>query len=138
LDISSVAITNCKSYAKKFKLADHYFPRSLMRSGGSVQFIVGDFLDPEVCPGPYDIIVERRTIQDYPEAEQKEAIACLINRLAKRGIFFSHCHNAIWQPPDKPYHATKALIEAHGIKLWKGAQPMELEGQVALLLTSTG
>jgi len=31
------------------------------QAGGSVQFVAGDLRDPTCCPGPYDVIIERKT-----------------------------------------------------------------------------
>ena len=41
--------------------------------GGAVQYITGDILDPTVCRSPFDVIIERRTVQNHPEDARAEA-----------------------------------------------------------------
>jgi len=34
-------------------------------------------MDPAICPGPFDVIVERRTLQLFPSGERGAAVARL-------------------------------------------------------------
>lgn len=45
--------------------SDEYLPRG----GGSLSFITGDLIDPAISPGPFDVVIERRTVQLFPAAE---------------------------------------------------------------------
>ena len=63
------------------------------RTGGRVMFVVGDLCDSTVCAGPFDVVIERRTLQLYPSAQQGSALQAVANRLGSRGILFSHSHD---------------------------------------------
>lgn len=67
-------------------------------------------------PSPYDVVIERKTLQLYPDDTRAAAINAVANRLSSRGIFFSHCHDGWWRPPDPPRHGTRSWFEAHGGK----------------------
>jgi SAM-dependent methyltransferase len=55
---------------------------------GEVRLVAGDLVDPEVCPGPYDVVIERRTLQLFPAEQQPIAIRAVADRVASPGIFF--------------------------------------------------
>jgi len=138
MDISPLAISLCQAFSEKFHSEDHYISPSLLLPDGTVNFVVGDILNRYDCPGPYDIVIERRTIQDYPEDQRREAVAAIISRISTRGILVSHCHDGAWKPPAEPYHSTRSLIAGLGIEIWKGGDITNLDGRIALTLTSTG
>ena len=66
--------------------------RSVAAVRGSVDFIAGDLMDPAMCPGPYDVVIERKTLQLFPAEQSTAAIRAVTDRLASPGIFFSHSH----------------------------------------------
>ena len=142
MDISPLAIEYCHLVAKEIESTERYFSNDYLRDGGAVLFVVGDLFEPGNCPGPYDVIIERRTVQDYPEKERQAAINCLFDRMAEKGIFLCHCHDNQWNPvknPDsRPVHATEPLIEQCGIVVLKGELPEKLPGRMAMLFTSSG
>ncbi len=112
------------------------------RDGGSLEYIIGDFFDETMCPGPFDIIVERKTIQLYPEAERDRAVACLLKRLAVKGVFFSHCHDNRWNPniPERSIriHSTGDALRKIGVEIVDYQDVFDLNGRVGVLFTSTG
>ena len=57
---------------------------------GNLKFVVGSLCDAECCPGPYDVVLERLTIQLYSDEYKPRALQAMANRLASPGIFFSH------------------------------------------------
>lgn len=138
MDISPLAISLCQKFSEQFHSDEHYISHSLLRPNGTVNFVVGDIFERNDCPGPYDIVIERRTIQDYPEDQRREAVAAIISRLSTKGILVSHCHDGAWKPPAEPYHSTRSLIAGLGIEIWKGGDITNLDGRIALTLTSTG
>ena len=77
----------------------HRSPDYPPRSGGSLRFVTGDLVDPTVCPGPFDAVIERRTLQLFPEPERLVALERLVARLATRGVLVSHRHGAPSQTP---------------------------------------
>ena len=82
----------------------HRAENSHPRGGGSLRHGVGDLCDPTVCPGPFDVVIERRTVQLFPAAEQAAALARLTDRLAPRGYFITHQHKGAWRPPEPRAH----------------------------------
>jgi len=105
-------------------------------ANGSVQFVAGDLCDPASCKGPYDVVIDRKTLQLYPDDRRPAAMKAVANRLAPRGIFFSHCHDGRWKPPASPKHPTRSWFVDERWTFWQNGQP--LAGRVAWLFTSTG
>lgn len=60
--------------------------------------MVGDILDSAICPGPFDVIIERSTARGYYDRGIAAVLAALERRLSQDGIFFSHCHDGGWSP----------------------------------------
>lgn len=104
----------------------------------AVQWHHGDIFDLDCCPGPFDLIIERRTAQTYPEAVRSELLDRLAARLGPDAILFSHCHVGGWRPPDPRPHFTRPWLEARNWQVWKGPPSPKPPGQVAWLMTSTG
>ncbi len=103
---------------------------------GHVEFVVGDLCDAACCPGPYDVVIERTTLQLYPDEGRPTAMKAVTSRLASPGIFFSQCHDGGWKPPAPPKHATQSWFVAEGWDFWRGDTP--LTGRVAWLFNTTG
>lgn len=110
----------------------------MRRPGGHVEFVVGDFLDAEVCPGPFDVIIERRTAQLFGNSGIGEVLGALAKRLNQDGIFLSHCHDGGWRPPAEPRHYTTAWFEENQWTIWNGSPDGKPRGQVAWPEMSTG
>jgi hypothetical protein len=110
------------------------------RGGGSLTFATGDLLDPHVCPGPFDVVLERRTLQLFPVNLQLEALERLVARLAPRGTFVSHQHSGGWRPGEVTTHFAEAWLAARGFSIRRdpGRQEDEMPDRVAHLLFSTG
>lgn len=109
------------------------------RSGclnGRLEFIVGDICDPVCCPGPYDVVIDRNTLQMWSDNDRPLAMQATANRLAPRGIFFSQAHDGAWEPPAPRRHAAKAWFVSEGWEFWRPDRP--LSGRVAWLYTTTG
>ncbi len=96
LDASQVAI----DYAAKCTLFTTYQDQFLEphehTPDGIVEFLVGNFLDPTVCPGPFDVIVSRGTIQYFHRLNMLDtALQSLANRLNATGILVIGTHGDI-------------------------------------------
>ena len=105
------------------------------RSGGlngRLEYVVGDLCDPVCCPGPYDVVIERKTLQLWPDVERPMAMQAVVNRLAPRGIFFSQSHNP--RPPLR--HTLEPWFASQKWEFWR--RDMPLTGRVAWLYTTTG
>ena len=103
-----------------------------------VDWVQGDILDRTCRPGPFDLIVERRTVQLYDEEMRGQALAALADRLTPDGVLFSHCHAGWWRPPEPRPHLSRDWFEARGWPFWNGLPAEKPEGQVAWLFTTTG
>jgi len=68
LDLSPLATEMAQTPA----LPDEYFARLVgegaARPGGKVHFVAGNLCDATCCPGPYDVVIERKTLQLFPAA----------------------------------------------------------------------
>lgn len=109
------------------------------RSGGPngrLEFVVGDLCDPACCPGPYDVVIDRKTLQLWPDEDRPMALLAVADRLASRGIFFSQCHDGRWKPPAPPRHALEPWFVSQGWECTR--RPIQLTGRVAWLFTTTG
>lgn len=108
------------------------------RPGGTVEHVAGDVFDPALCVGPFDVCIERRTAQNYPEDERAAFLAALASRLSSQGIFVSHCHDNRWRPGREYQHATKGWFEAQGWPVVHGFPATKVGGRLACLFTSSG
>lgn len=109
------------------------------RSGGlngHLEFVVGDLCEAACCPGPYDLVIDRRTLQLYPDADRPIAMQAVANRLGSRGIFVSHCHDGCWKPRAPRRHALEPWFRAEGWQFYRGDTP--LKTRVAWLSVTTG
>jgi hypothetical protein len=138
LDLSSTATDTARSMELALEALDSYIDPGQQQPGGSVQFVAGDLFD-QACPGPFDMIIERRTVQLFDEADRTRALESLVGRLGAKGILFSQCHAASWRPPGRPVHAAEAWFRAkESITVHKGRELHSTSGQVAWLLFTTG
>ena len=138
LDISAVATKFAETVhipSRGRKLVDS--PQWL-GPGGRVQFVVGDLLDVTVCPGPFDVVIERCTVQTLPEDVRPAALLALSQRLGAVGIFLSVCLDDPFptelgwsQHRSGLYHASQSWFEQHDWTIWDGVPGVPLAGRVA-------
>jgi len=109
------------------------------QAGGSLTFVVGDLALPEICPGPFDAVIERRTVQLFPEGERALAVDRLVSRLGASGFFLSHHHDGCGRPGETRHYADR-LVPAHGFVLDRNAdlQTRHSAPRLARLFLSTG
>jgi hypothetical protein len=103
---------------------------------GSLKFVAGDLSDSSYCPGPYDVIIDRRTLQLWPDDELPMALQTVVDRLAPRGLFFSHCHDGSASLREGPTHALGSWFKREGWEFWYGEG--SLTNRAAWLTVSTG
>jgi SAM-dependent methyltransferase len=140
-DVTALDISPLATKVATDAVPEHDFLARLVegRSGGPngrLNFVVGDVCDPACCPGPYDVVIERLTLQLWPDLERPMAIQAAVDRLASRGIFFSQSHDGRWRPPAPRRHAVEPWFVAQGWEFWQSDAP--LTGRVAWLFTTTG
>lgn len=64
----------------------------LAREGGRCRYLVESIADPNVAPGPYDVVIARRTVQcGYPK--HLELLDVVLQRVRPGGFMFLHEHN---------------------------------------------
>jgi hypothetical protein len=117
----------------------HKSPEYPNRGGGSLSVVTGDLMNPELCPGPFDVVVERRTVQLFPRTERPAALERLVARLADRGAFVSHEHQGGWRPGASRTHFAEAWLTERGFALdgW-GSEMPAAEGRIARLVFTSG
>jgi len=106
--------------------------------GGQVQFVLGDILDPGICPGPFDVVVERRMLQLFEPERRPIVLAALASRMNENAILLSHAHYGHWRPDEDCTHPLRSLLLETGWQLWSphhGPKPL---GRVAWLYFTTG
>jgi hypothetical protein len=138
LDSSPLALRIADTWQREEAIAGNGIAGALQSSEHHASFVVGDVLNPEVCPGPYDLIIERRTLQLFSETERGLALDALLSRLQPEGVILSHCHDGSWRPPAKPFHPVKALLRDKGVTIWSGPPDPKPRGKVGWIEMSTG
>ncbi len=138
LDLSPQAVEIARTFEFPAEAFEYFCESGMRRPEGHVKFVVGDILDPDVCPGPFDVIIERRTAQNYFPHNIGVILGALVKRLGHEGIFFSHCHDRTCGPQVTPRHYTKPWFKENRWKIWDGGPGRKPPGRVAWLFTSTG
>ena len=110
------------------------------RCGGSLTCVTGDLANPTICPGPFDAIIERRTLQLFPEEERAVALEALVGRLAEKSMMISHQHNGAWRPGQDRRHYAHQWLQGRGFILEQAAGFDEFAAcpRLARLQYSTG
>jgi len=107
--------------------------------GGMLQFVTGDVLDASTCPGPFDAVIERRTLQLFTPDDQRRALHMIQARLAAHGIVVSHQHNGGWRPDQPRTHFAEAWADGQGFVRWRWNSPdSEQASRLADLWYTTG
>jgi len=138
LDLSPLAVGVAESYPFPPEAISQYYEPGLQKPGGKVEFVTGDILDSTICPGPYDVIIERLTAQNYYTHGIGTIMNALAQRLSEDRIFFSHCHDGAWRPPAERRHYPGKWFREAGWTIWSGRPGPKPAGRVAWLFTSTG
>ena len=138
LDLSPLAVQLAQAWDPQPGELERIVEAPLHRPGGTVEYVTGDILDPTVCPGPFDVIVERRTLQLFPPEQRPRALKALAARVAPDGVFFSHCHDRGWRPGTKPNHAAEAQFRLLGWTVTRVRPVASFTGRFVWLLVSTG
>jgi SAM-dependent methyltransferase len=107
MDTSPVAMELARTFPATDEYLQQFFERPQRQSGGSVDFVVGDIRDPEVCSGPFHVVIERCTVQLFPEQERSAVLQALVARLDSGGIILSHHHSGSWRPGEPLVHAAE-------------------------------
>jgi hypothetical protein len=136
LDLSPFAMATCERMRPPEDYIDRFLEGRERRPGGRVRFVSGDLRDGSLCPGPYDVVIERKTLQLFPPAERLSALKAVTARLADPGILYSHAHNGAWRPGESCEHPLRALMEQEGLPECQAGVPPA--GRERWLFLSTG
>lgn len=134
LDLSPTA-SNIAQKAFDQRRVSHFAGPEVRPTRGHVEFVVGDLLDTTVCPGPFDVVIERRTVQRLREHERAAGLEALAGRLGEVGIFLSQC-NDDYGSRLTLFHQSESWFRERGWTIWNGAPGSTLAGQVAWLIRS--
>lgn len=138
MDLSPFAL----QVAQKIDFADGQLASMIgesgTRPGGSVQYVAGDVFDASVCARPFDVIIERRTAQGYPDGEREAFLSALADRLSPEGILVSHCHDGSWRPGREPRHVTTDWFKAQGWSILERMPNKKPSGRCLWPVSSTG
>jgi SAM-dependent methyltransferase len=133
LDLSPLAIEVARDGEPPDEMLAQLVGGRSAGQNGRVEFVVGDLMDPRICSGPYDVVIERKTLQLFPPESQTEAIRAVAARVADPGILYSHSHRANmndWTSPVADW------LDAEG---WPRAQTLPTVSQRAgWLFSSSG
>ncbi|MFN2190006.1 MAG: hypothetical protein ACK2T3_14675 [Candidatus Promineifilaceae bacterium] len=81
---------------REIDLTDEFLDRicedELRKEGGICRFVEGNLFDHSVCPGPYDVVLERSTVQTLG-SRRREGVQSLQGRVSKDGYLISQWHN---------------------------------------------
>lgn len=138
LDPSVVAVNFARAWKfgpKDYELNMEPQPR---REGGQIRFVVGDILDPTMCPGPFDVVIERRMLQLFEPERRHIALDALASRMKEDAILLSHTHYGNWRPGQDRTHPLQPLFVENGWTLWTPREGPKPPGRVASLFFSTG
>jgi SAM-dependent methyltransferase len=138
LDISPVAARLVQAIEPTPDYLGRFVDATSHRSGGSVDYVTADLLDAAACPGPFDVIIERRTVQLFRGQEFNNALEALTRRLRSDGLFFRHCHDGRWRPPAPRVHAAEAWFREHSWTIWRDELDAAPPERLVSLFVSTG
>jgi len=97
LDLSEYAMQFLRDAKLESTEIQSPFGQLPTRMGGTLRFETGDLFDECECAGPFDVIIERRTIQLFGD-RQADALRALMARSSGKGCLISHWHNVVDAP----------------------------------------
>ena len=113
---------------------------NMYRGGGSLKSVTGDLVNEAVCPGPFDVVIERRTLQLFPPEERIHGLERLVARLASRGMFISQQHSGAWRPGQPSTHYAEEWLSSAGfvMRSYTDGADANSAPRLASLMFSTG
>ncbi len=138
LDISSNVVAAMRAWSLEPDAFTRILDASQLRPGGSLECLAGDLINPSVCPGPYDVIIERKTLQLFPESERGDALATVAARMNPNGILFTHAHDGRGGPGRPSTHVVGPFLERSGFTVRSLESSKSATGLTAITFLSTG
>ncbi len=139
LDLSPTAIRLASSLDLQDRNKGIISPETGPDMRGQIHYVVGDLFDATLCPGPFDVVIERRTVQRIPAQKRPAALSAIANRLSEVGIFLSHCNDDEYSPikSRKFFHASESWLRDQRWQIWDDAPSSVVGGRVAWLVHSS-
>jgi len=138
LDASHRALEIAQTFPPETDVLRRFIDPTMRRSGGSVDWVQGDVFDRATCPGPFDIVIERRTAQLYAPVDRMAFLDALAERTAADGLLLTHYHCGSWKPGKQLEHASQKWATKSGWAKWTGHLESKPPGRAVWLLTTTG
>ncbi len=110
--------------------------RAIAENQQRAECVTGDLLDPTVCPGPFDVVIERRTLQLFDDGARERALEAVTSRVATPGLFVTHAHLGGWRPGMPRTHPAEKWLRKSGWPSW--VPGTVLHGRAAWTYVSTG
>lgn len=98
---------------------------------GKSTFVTGDFLNPHLCPGPFDAVVIRRTLHLFDSQKMHEVLRRVRERLRPGGVFVAEIHK-----DQKAYQLLRSLVPRYQWLLREESQADSYRWTADLLFTS--
>lgn len=120
LDRSPLVVAVVPTATAGAHASEGFFGEAVSLPGGSLDCVHGDLFDRRACPGPYDVVIERRTLQLWCGDGVVEGGDCargldaVTARLAEHGLFVSRQHLGGWRPGESRQHFAEAWLRRHG------------------------
>jgi SAM-dependent methyltransferase len=142
LNASPIAVEIARDVPADDRVLQKYFDSPYRHPGGTISFVVGDLFDATAYPGPFDVIIERRTLQLFASTERERALDSLSARLVSNGVFVSQAHMGWWRPGEPRDHPAEGWFRSHGFAIYRragGSDVASTEGKrLAWLTVTTG
>jgi hypothetical protein len=138
LDISRDVVTAMRSGAFKPEAFDRILYASQLRPGGTLECVAGDLMDATLCPGPYDVVIERKTLQLFPQGERGAALAAVAARMNPHGVLFTHVHDGGAGPTRPGTHYVEPFLAGCGFVRGTFESSSTTGGRTAVTFLSTG
>jgi hypothetical protein len=138
LDISPFVVEAVGGLSLPDEAYERFLDAAQKRPGGSVRCVAGDLTDRSVCPGPFDLVVERRTLQLF-RGERRAALEAVAARMAPKGVLFTQSHNGAWRPGQPCEHHLETLFGKCGfLRGTLESAKSAGDGRTVITLVTTG
>ena len=132
LDRSPVVVAVVPTMVPSADASAAFFGQKATSPGGSLECVHGDLFDSHACPGPFEVVIERRTLQLWcgsdgvvEGGECDRGLAAVTARLADPGLFVSHQHLSTWRPGQSRDHFADQWLRDRGFEVASEDAPSE-------------
>ncbi len=138
LDISPDVVAAMRAIQFKPEAFGRVLDAAQLRPGGSFEAVAGDLSDVAFCPGPYDVVIERKTLQLFPDTERGGALAAVAQRMNPNGILITHVHDGCASATRPATHYVAPFLAGCGFTRGTLESSKATPGRTAVTFLSTG